>query len=87
MTCGTGETCANGVCSVTDPIAKGNDLFMQWGCVACHSADATGGIGPNIQGKPASIIFSKLQGNSHPITIPNVTMQDAQYIEAWLGSL
>jgi Cys-rich repeat protein len=91
--CAEGEVCTAGECvagtapPVGDPVA-GEAFYGANGCVGCHAADATGGVGPNIQGESAAEIFARLSGaSSHPVTVSDVTEQDSLDLEAWLGSL
>jgi len=67
--------------------ADGKTLF-QSNCAACHGADATGGVGPNIQGKNAEDIEKAL--NSVPMMAGlkgTITKADAKAIGNYLKSL
>ena len=89
--CAAGEVCTDGSCVAggggADPVA-GEAFFMANGCAGCHAADGTGGIGPNIQDGTAAEVLARLDGTeTHPITVPNVTLADAEDVAAWLNGL
>ncbi len=65
---------------------SGAALFVDKGCVACHAADATGGIGPNIQQVTDEKIASFV-GVVPPMTGISLTEQDRRDIAAWLQTL
>jgi len=55
-------------------------------CMVCHGVDATGGIGPNIQGATADEITERvINAQGGHITFP-LTEQEILDIEAYLGS-
>ena len=90
--CAAGQVCTNGACVAGgtggDPVA-GLAFYTTKGCAVCHGVDATGGIGPNIQGESAAEIFAVLSGATAHTggTVAGATEQDALDLEAWLGSL
>ncbi len=66
--------------------ANGAVLFVEKGCSGCHGADATGGIGPNIQGKSADNISAAL-GSVAMMSGISLTEQERLDIAAWLQTL
>ncbi len=90
--CAAGQVCTAGVCVAGGggggDVAAGLAFYTANGCAVCHGADATGGIGSNIQSESAASIFARLSGaETHAITVPGVTEQNTQDLEAWLSSL
>ncbi|MFQ5462453.1 MAG: c-type cytochrome [Phycisphaerae bacterium] len=94
--CAADETCENGVCVANTPPAGGGDaaageaFYTNNTCAACHLADATGSIGPNIVGKGAARVLEVLTvAGAHGIgpNLPDTTQQDADDVSAFLGSL
>lgn len=65
--------------------AAGQAYYTAHGCAGCHGADASGGVGPNIQGKTAAEITETLTGGSHPITV-DITEQEAADLAAYLAT-
>lgn len=63
----------------------GQTFFTANGCAGCHGADASGGVGPNIQGEYAEDILQTLTGGSHPITI-DITPEEAADLAAYLAT-
>jgi len=62
--------------------------LFQSNCAACHGADATGGVGPNIQGKNAEDVIEAI--NKVPMMISlkgSITKADADSIGNYLASL
>ncbi len=70
----------------TGDAQAGQTFYTANGCAGCHGADASGGVGPNIQGESADEIFSALTGGSHPITISTLTEQQAADLAAYLAT-
>ncbi len=67
--------------------ADGKALF-QTNCAACHGANATGGVGPNIQGKDAEDVTEAI--NKVPMMAGlkgTITKADAKAIGDYLKSL
>lgn len=65
---------------------NGAALFIDKGCIVCHGADATGGIGPNIQEDTVENI-ANFVGVVPPMTGISLTPQDRADIVAWLQTL
>jgi len=89
--CATDEVCTSGTCGAAsggvDPVA-GESFYTANGCIACHAADGSGGVGPNIQDETSAEIFARLSGAaSHPVTVSGVTTEDTDNVAAWLNSL
>jgi hypothetical protein len=96
--CDQGEVCTDNQCVAGNGNDNGNDntnggdadageaFYNANGCAGCHAADGSGGIGPNIQGESAEDIFEILTGGNHPITIADLTVEQAADLEAYLGS-
>lgn len=63
----------------------GETLYSSSACNGCHGTDATGGIGPNIQGTPAYMIVA-MAGTGQMAAV-SVTDQEAADISAFLDTI
>jgi mono/diheme cytochrome c family protein len=64
---------------------NGQTLFANT-CAVCHGSDASGGIGPNIQGAAAADVSARAGGEGgHPMY--DISEQDAEDIAAYLATL
>jgi len=88
VTCDPGEICVAGLCVPEEPgggDAVAGETIYTANCLVCHGADATGGIGPNIQGaRAAEITVATSGGGGH--VVYDISAQDALDLEAYLGS-
>ncbi|RMF73831.1 MAG: hypothetical protein D6744_15205 [Planctomycetota bacterium] len=76
--------------STAGDATAGESFYSSNNCATCHGADASGGIGPNLQNETdADEVLHKLDGTeSHGGgTVDGVTAQDAANIVAWLATL
>ncbi len=68
-------------------ISQGQQLFTQH-CQVCHGTNATGGFGPNIQGKTATDVTTALQTVSAMSSLNGTISQtQIQALGAYLSSL
>lgn len=65
-------------------VASGETLFTSKGCSGCHGADASGGLGPNIQGASADIIIAV--AGTDQMAGATVTTQEAADLAALLAT-
>jgi len=90
--CAAGEDCVNGECVADggnggDPVA-GEAFYNANNCAACHAADGSGGLGPDIRVVSSAEIFANLSGTDPHTggTVAGVTQDDADDLEAWLAT-
>ncbi len=83
---GTGMTDNDTGGTTTGDAANGKTLF-ETNCMVCHAVDASGGIGPNIQGEDFDDIrLHPVEGHDgHPTF--DLTDDDVRDIEAHLATL
>lgn len=68
----------------SDSTARGQVLY-ETNCAVCHGADASGGIGPNIQGATVEQLTEGLMASIHA-SLPELSEQDVADISAYLGT-
>ncbi len=85
--CGGGEDSLSpgGGTALNGTAATGESLFTSVGCNACHGADASGNIGPNIQGDSADMILG--MAGTGPMASISVTEQEAYDLSAYLATI
>ena len=88
VTCPDGEECIDGECvpeqAAGDPVA--GEAYYAASCLSCHGENATGGIGPNIQGFTAAALQAGVEGAGIHAAI-TITDQDYADLEAYLAGL
>ncbi len=75
----------SGGASLAGDSTTGETLYSSNGCNNCHGDDATGGIGPNIQGTPAYMIVA-MAGVGQMASV-SVTDQEAADISTFLDTV
>ena len=87
----TGTT-PTGIGPLSGAAETGRKQFTALGCIACHGADLSGGIGPKLAGRttddlPEDRIRSQaMQGGSGMPAFPNLTEQELQNFIAFIRS-
>ena len=80
------------VVALTGAAEAGRQQFTALGCIACHGADLSGGIGPQLAGRtpddlPEDRIRSQaMQGGAGMPAFPNLTEQELQNFIAFIRS-
>jgi len=80
------------VMSLTGAAEAGRQQFTALGCIACHGADLSGGIGPELRNRtvedlPDSRIREQaMQGGNGMPAFPNMTEQELQNFIAFIRS-
>jgi mono/diheme cytochrome c family protein len=64
--------------------AAAGQTYYNANCLACHAADASGNIGPNIQTKTSAELLAKITGTHNGITA--ITQTEADNLAAWLAT-
>ncbi|MCY3748407.1 MAG: cytochrome c [Chloroflexi bacterium] len=88
---GPTETAA-AIASLSGAAEAGRQQFTALGCIACHGADLSGGIGPQLAGRtpddlPEDRIRSQaMQGGSGMPAFPNLSEQELQNFIAFIRS-
>ena len=72
---------------VTSPVrdASAGSATFAANCAVCHGADATGVVGPNIQGVDEALITDHVINSHEGHTVFDFTEQDIRDIAAFLG--
>ena len=80
------------VMSLTGAAEVGRQQFTSFGCIACHGADLSGGIGPKLAGRtPDDLTDERIReqakqgGNGMP-AFPNMTEQELQNFISFIRS-
>ena len=80
------------VVALTGAAEVGRQQFTAFGCIACHGADLSGGIGPQLSGRTADDLTedrireqAKQGGNGMP-AFPNMTEQELQNFISFIRS-
>ena len=80
------------VVALTGAAETGRQQFTSFGCIACHGADLSGGIGPMLAGRtPDDLTEDRIReqakqgGNGMP-AFPNMTEQELQNFIAFIRS-
>ncbi|MCB9849111.1 MAG: hypothetical protein H6817_00230 [Phycisphaerales bacterium] len=88
VTCDEGESCVDGECvaDMTGGDAEVGAAFYATNCSACHADDASGNIGPNIQGFTAAELQTGVEGAG---IHGSITIEAGDYadLEAFLATL
>ena len=85
-------TAPAGIGPLSGAAEAGRQQFTALGCIACHGADLSGGIGPKLAGRttddlPEERIRSQaMQGGSGMPAFPNLTEQELQNFIAFIRS-
>ena len=80
------------IASLSGAAEEGRKQFTALGCIACHGADLSGGIGPElrnrtVEGLPeARIREQAMQGGNGMPAFPNMTEQELQNFIAFIRS-
>lgn len=88
----TGTTPTTGIGPLSGAAEAGRQQFTALGCIACHGADLSGGIGPMLAGRtpddlPEERIRSQaMQGGAGMPAFPNLTEQELQNFIAFIRS-
>ncbi len=92
--CNDGETCVEGECVAEDACdtpgnaTVGAAYYTANGCAGCHGSDGSNGFAPNIVGASCELIFDNLTGaDPHPVTIDDITQEDAANLAAFLEAM
>lgn len=72
---------------LTEDLATGEELYTA-DCSGCHSADGTGGAGPNILGESDSAITTAIiEGKGSMPAFPDYTDQEVLDVISYIGTL
>lgn len=88
----TGTTPTTDIGPLSGAAEAGRQQFTALGCIACHGADLSGGIGPQLAGRtvddlPEERIRSQaMQGGAGMPAFPNLTEQELQNFIAFIRS-
>jgi hypothetical protein len=89
VTCPDGETCVDGECVADDPNGGGPDAqagetYYAANCAACHAADGSGGIGPDVRMQTAAQLQTGVEAAAIHAAIA-ITAEDYANMEAFLA--
>jgi mono/diheme cytochrome c family protein len=87
--CPDGETCVDGECVADDPNGGGPDAqagetYYAANCAACHAADGSGGIGPDVRMQTAAQLQTGVEAAAIHAAIA-ITAEDYANMEAFLA--
>ncbi len=88
----TGTTPAAGIGPLSGAAETGRQQFTALGCIACHGADLSGGIGPQLSGRTPDDLTEErirsqaMQGGEGMPAFPNLTEQELQNFIAFIRS-
>lgn len=71
---------------VPDTVEAGAEVYATAGCVACHGADLSGGVGPNIQGIGTALVTDGLTTQTLDIEQMQADYDDdpRTFLETWI---
>ena len=74
-----------------DMIEAGRTIFLETagdvGCASCHLEDASGDVGPNIQGMDVDTIRNALHGGVEDMGFIELTDTEVEQVAAFLATL